>query len=147
MKQHILFSAFIISVLLYSCSDDSNINYELVTHEFMDTTQIPMPLDTMVLVIYPKEYHAQVSVEVDDNIDDSLIIISKIKGTELGSKDVVSYKSFSITNDTISAMIDYRTFRTKRYTTPTPQTPPANTQYRVESAIVRAPKEKVLFTQ
>lgn len=147
MKLHILFSALIISALLYSCSDDFNPYTEYITHEFIDTTLIGMPLDTMVLMINPKQYQAQVSVEVDDNMDDSLVIISKIKGTELGSNDVVSYKSVSISNDTIWAMIDYQTHRTKKHKTPTPQTPPANTQYWVESAIVRVPKGKTIIVE
>jgi hypothetical protein len=101
----------------------------------------------MVLVINPKEYNAQVSVEVDDIMDDSLTIISKIKGTELGSNAVVSYKSFSITSDTIWAMIDYRTYSTKKHNTPTPLTPPARTQYFVESAIVRVPSGKSIIVE
>ena len=125
MKNTAVLLALLISSLLYSCSEEPIALGKSITHEFMDTTQIAMPLDTMVLVIYPKNFDAQSTVEAGESANDSLIIISKIKGTYLASDAAVSHKSFSMKGDTILAMIDYQIERTKKHKSPSPQTTPS----------------------
>jgi hypothetical protein len=148
MKKHILFSALIISALLYSCSEEPYYPCtNCITREFTDTMQIRMPLDTMRLYIYQMESDTGLTVVVNDNLHDSLLVTAKIKGTNLSKDTSIAYKNFSIKDDTIVANFEYHAYITKKQKSPTPLLSPIPERFWVVSAIIEIPKGKILIVE
>lgn len=150
MKRHRLLLMLAVSIMLYSCNEEPYYDYKEITREFIDTMQIPMPVDTMLLRMYRIKSDTTITVIVNDNLHDSLLITAKIRGTNLENDTVFAYKEFRISNDTMWADFIYHSYRTNisnKQGSQTPMTTPVQERFTIVSATVEIPKGKTIVNE